>query len=69
MRDEDEMSDSAVSIHSIVTDNEDINSDNEAPQDKPGQVEKIIKNHVIKEILSPGSGLKKPSKHDFITSK
>lgn len=47
------------SIHSIVTDRgediyiypDDFNSDNEAPEDKPGQVDKIVKNHVIKKII------------------
>lgn len=72
-------SDSAVSIHSIVSDNEDFNSDNEAPNDKFGQIDKIIKNHVTKMILvvkwifksinKPGEGLNKPSKSDFIISK
>ncbi len=47
----DSFSDSAVSIHSIVTDNENFNSDNEAPEDKIGQIDKIIKNHVTKKIL------------------
>ena len=51
--------DSVVSIHSIVTDNrkiyyellENFDSDNEAPEDKIGDVQKIVKNHVLKEIL------------------
>jgi hypothetical protein len=47
----DSFSDSVVSIHSIVTDNENFDSDNEAPEDKVGQVDKIIKNHVTKQIL------------------
>jgi len=42
-------------------------SDNEAPEDKRAQVDKIIKNHVVKEIISPGRGLSKPSKFDYIT--
>jgi hypothetical protein len=48
---EDSDSDSNVSIHSIVTDKDDFDSDNEAPEDKPGQVDKIIKNHVVKQII------------------
>ena len=50
--------DSVVSLHSIVTENrkkslnkENFESDNEAPEDKLGDVQKIIKNHVLKEIL------------------
>ena len=46
-----ESSDSNVSIHSIVTDKEDFNSDNEAPEDQPGQIDKIRKNHVVKKII------------------
>ena len=44
--------DDNVSIHSIVSDVEDFESDNEAPEDKPGQIDKIIKNHVVKIIIS-----------------
>ncbi len=51
MNDLNESSDSNVSIHSIVTDKEDFNSDNEAPEDQTGQIDKIIKNHVVKKIL------------------
>lgn len=51
MEDNNESSDSNVSIHSIVTDKEDFNSDNEAPEDLPGQEDKIIKNHVVKKII------------------
>jgi hypothetical protein len=59
MEDNYDSSDSEVSIHSIVTDNgnvrglylENIDSDNEAPEDKTGQSEKIIKNHVVKTIV------------------
>lgn len=49
--DDDSFSDSAVSIHSIVTDKEDFDSDNEAPEDQVGQIDKIIKNHVTKQII------------------
>jgi|LauGreDrversion4_2_1035121.scaffolds.fasta_scaffold1242608_2 hypothetical protein len=52
MSEHNESSDSNVSIHSIVTDREDFNSDNEAPEDEPGQEDKIIKNHVVKKILT-----------------
>jgi hypothetical protein len=58
-----------VSIHSIVTENANFESDNEAPEDQIGQIDKIIKNHVVKEIITPGSGLDKPSKNDFVVSK
>ena len=44
----------------------DFDSDNEAPEDKLGQKDKIIKNHVIKEIIKPGKGLSKPSRFDFL---
>ena len=36
-----------VSIHSIVSDQVEFDSDNESPQDQVGQVDKIIMNHVI----------------------
>lgn len=49
---QDSDSDSNVSIHSIVTDKDDFDSDNEAPEDKAGQVDKIIKNHVVKQIIN-----------------
>lgn len=66
----DNISDKAVSVHSIVTDNEeDLNSGNEAPEDLHYQEVKIIKNYVIKRILKPGKGLEKPSKTDFVESK
>jgi hypothetical protein len=51
MDENNESSDSHVSLHSIVSDKEDFNSDNEAPEDEAGQEDKIIKNHVIKKIL------------------
>ena len=47
----DSSSDSNVSIHSIVTDKEDFDSDNEAPEDKVGQIDKVFKNHITKQIL------------------
>ncbi len=65
----DSSSDSNVSIHSIVTDKEDFDSDNEAPEDKPSQVDKIIQNHVTKQIIIPGQGLIKPSKFDYVVCK
>lgn len=67
-----------VSIHSIVSENGiqnqikslvQFDSDNEAPEDKCAQVDKIVKNHVVKEIIVPGKGLSKPSKFDYVTCK
>ena len=58
-----------ISIHSIVTDQEEFDSDNEAPSDQTNQIDKIILNHVVKKIQIPGSGVEKPSKYDFITIK
>ena len=58
-----------ISIHSIVTDQEEFDSDNEAPSDQTNQVDKIILNHVVKKIQIPGYGVEKPSKYDFITIK
>ena len=58
-----------ISIHSIVTDQEDFDSDNEAPSDQTNQIDKIILNHVVKKIQIPGNGVEKPSKYDFITIK
>ena len=55
-----------VSIHSIVSDQVEFDSDNESPQDQVGQVDKIIMNHVIKYILEPGYGVDKPSKFDYV---
>ena len=55
-----------VSIHSIVSDQVEFDSDNESPQDQVGQVDKIIMNHVIKYILDPGHGVDKPSKFDYV---
>ena len=58
-----------VSIHSIVSDQVEFDSDNESPSDQVGQVDKIIMNHVIKTIIDPGRGVDKPSKFDFVEVK
>ena len=58
-----------VSINSIVSDQPEFDSDTEIPQDKEGQEDKIILNHVVKRIVVPGIGLDKPSKHDFLCIK
>ena len=58
-----------VSIHSIVSDQVEFDSDNESPSDQVGQVDKIIMNHVIKTIIDPGRGVDKPSKFDFVEIK
>ena len=58
-----------VSIHSIVSDQVSIDSDNETPTDQVGQSDKIILNHVVKYILYPGYGVDKPSKFDYVTMK
>ena len=66
----DNDSDKAVSIHSIVTENDDaLHSGNEAPEDMYYQEVKIVKNYVVKRILTPGKGYEKPSKHDYLESK
>lgn len=62
-------SDGNVSVHSIVTDKEDFDSDNESPQDQRNQVDKIKDNHVTKKINIPGKGVDKPSKFDYLQSK
>ena len=46
-----DVDDDNISIHSIVSDIQDFDSDNEAPEDKEGQIDKIIKNQVVKKIL------------------
>lgn len=63
---DDDVSEGYVSVHSIVTDNEDFLSGDEAPEDMVGQKERIIKNHVVKVIQRPGHGFDKPSRDDFI---
>ena len=58
-----------ISIHSIVSEQADFDSDIEAPQDAVNQVDKIILNHVIKMIKIPGRGVDKPSKLDYVKIK
>ena len=58
-----------ISIHSIVSEQADFDSDIEAPQDAVNQVDKIILNHVIKMIKIPGRGVDKPSKFDYVKIK
>ena len=58
-----------ISIHSIVSEQADFDSDIEAPQDAINQVDKIILNHVIKMIKIPGRGVDKPSKLDYVKIK
>ena len=64
-----EESDGNVSVHSIVTENENLDSGNEAPEDMQGQKDRIIKNQVVKYIKKPGGGLYKPSRDDLIFCK
>ena len=55
-----------ISINSIVSDQPEFDSDTEIPKDRVGQEDKIILNHVVKRILSPGYGCDKPSKYDHL---
>lgn len=62
---ENDLSDN-VSVHSIVSDQPEFDSDNESPSDHVNQTDKIIYNHVVKTIIDPGHGVFKPSKFDFV---
>ena len=55
-----------ISINSIVSDQPEFDSDTEIPKDRVGQEDKIILNHVVKRIISPGYGCDKPSKYDHL---
>ena len=55
-----------ISINSIVSDQPEFDSDTEIPKDRIGQEDKIILNHVVKRIISPGYGCDKPSKYDHL---
>ena len=66
IREGDEKDADNISINSIVSDQPEFDSDTEIPQDKEGQEDKIILNHVVKRIIVPGIGFDKPSKHDYL---